>query len=107
MPRIPINEQPNCKCGIGRKAGSHNALTTHIKETIAMIADEELPKLAETMDSIRKKSPVNYAKLVIKLAELILPKKQEVEITNDEAIDVKATLTDIREKLKTENGKDS
>lgn len=99
MPRIPITEQPNCKCGIGRKAGSKNALTSHIKETIAMIADEELPKLAETMAAIRKTSPVNYAKLVIKLAELILPKKQEVEITNEESIDVKATLEDMRKKI--------
>lgn len=99
MPTISITEQPNCRSGLGRKAGSTNILTKNIKETIAMIADNELSKLSETMDTIRKKSPVNYAKLVIKLAELILPKKQEVEITNEEAIDVKATLTDLREKL--------
>lgn len=99
MPTIPITEQPNCRCGEGRKTGSHNVLTKNIKETIAMIADNELTKLSEVMDTIRKKSPVNYAKLVIKLAELILPKKQEVELNTGETIDVKATLTDLREKL--------
>lgn len=99
MASIPITEQPNCRSGFGRKAGSHNVITKNIKETIAMIADNELSKLSETMDTIRKKSPVNYAKLVIKLAELILPKKQEVELNTGETIDVKATLTDLREKL--------
>lgn len=105
MPRISIQNQKGNKCGIGRKAGTPNVLTSHIKETIAMIAEEELPKLAETMAAIRKTSPVNYAKLVIKLAELILPKKQEVEITNEESIDVKATLEDMRKKITEENTK--
>lgn len=99
MPTIPINEQKNNRCGFGRKSGATNALTTNIKQTIAMIVNDELPKLAETLEIVKKKKPDNYVKLVLKMAELILPKKQEVEITNEDSIDIKATLEDMRQKI--------
>ena len=102
MAKIPINEQPNNRCGLGRKTGTTNVLTANVKQTIAMIVNEELPKLTDTLEVIKKKNPDNYAKLILKMAEIVIPKRQEVEITNEEAIDVKATLEDMRKKITNE-----
>ena len=102
MAHVDIREQPNCRAGIGRVKGSKNLLTQALKEKIAMLANEEIEKVAETMDIVRKKSPTNYVKLVLKMAELVLPKKQEVELTNEDSIDIHATLEDIRSKINSE-----
>ena len=103
MPKIPIQNQPNNRAGIGKRAGTHNHLTLAMKETIAHIAQDELEKVQETLQTVRSRKPSEYIKLVLKMCELVLPKTQEVQLSTDDQIDVKATLDDIRTKLTEEN----
>lgn len=103
MPKIPIQNQPNNRAGIGKRAGTHNHLTLAIKETIANIVNDELEKVQETLQTVRSRKPSEYIKLVLKMCELVLPKTNQVELTTTDTIDVKATLEDIRTKLIEEN----
>jgi hypothetical protein len=65
----------------GRKVGSLNRSTEQAKLTIARLANRGLDNIMEDFDKIRKDSPVEAAKLYLKLLEYIVPKKSAVEIS--------------------------
>lgn len=67
----------------GRKPGSLNRSTEQAKLTIARLANRGLDNIMEDFDKIRKDSPVEAAKLYLKLLEYIVPKKSAMEITGE------------------------
>lgn len=99
MPRISIQDQPNCRSGVGRKAGSHNLFTMETKKLMAEIVAGEMENVKETLNVVRSRKPDKYISLVLKIAEFVVPKTQQVELTTPESIDVTATLEDMRSKI--------
>lgn len=99
MPSIPIKEQQNSHTGIGRAKGSKNLLTQELKGIMAHIVACELDKVPEALQRVNKTKPDKYVALVTRLAEICIPKTQEVQLSTEDKIDVKATLEDMRKKL--------
>ena len=64
-----------------------NRSTEQAKLTIARLAnrglDNIMDNIMEDFDKIRKESPVEAAKLYLKLLEYIVPKKSSMEITGE------------------------
>ena len=99
MPSIPIKDQQNSHTGIGRAKGSKNLLTQELKGIMANIVACELDKVPEALQRVNKTKPDKYVALVTRLAEICIPKTQEVQLSTEDKIDVKATLEDLRTKL--------
>ena len=67
----------------GRKPGSLNRSTEQAKLTIARLANRGLDNILEDFDKIRQESPVEAAKLYLRLLEYIVPKKSSMEISGE------------------------
>lgn len=83
----------------GRKPGSLNRSTEQAKLTIARLANRGLDNIQEDFEKIRKKDPIEAAKLYLKLLEYIVPKKAALDITGQidqriQQINVNITKTD-------------
>ena len=99
MPSIPIKEQQNSHTGIGRAKGSKNQLTQEMKLVLTQIVEGQLHRVPEALEKVFKTKPEKYVALVTRLAEICIPKTQEVQLSTEDKIDVKATLEDMRKKL--------
>lgn len=66
---------------------------------MAHIVACELDKVPEALQRVNKTKPDKYVALVTRLAEICIPKTQEVQLSTEDKIDVKATLEDLRTKL--------
>ena len=69
--------------GGGRKPGSLNRSTEQAKLTIARLANRGLDNIMEDFEKIRKKDPIESAKLYLKLLEYIVPKKSAIDISGE------------------------
>ena len=78
MPKFEVGN----KLG-GRKPGSLNRSTEQAKLTIARLANRGLDNILEDFDKIRQESPVEAAKLYLRLLEYIVPKKSSMEISGE------------------------
>lgn len=94
-----IETQNNTNTGKGRKLGSKNILTQELRGIMASIVAGELERVPEALERVNKSKPDKYVQLVIRLAEVCLPKQQQVELSTGDQIDVRATLEDLRSKL--------
>lgn len=94
-----IETQPNTNTGKGRAKGSKNLLTKELKGIMADIVAGELDKVPAALERVNKSKPDKYVALVIRLAEVCIPKTQEVQLSTEDQIDVRATLDDLRTKL--------
>lgn len=65
----------------GRIAGTQNKTTQKAKEIILNAIDTQSTDFSKTMDVIKVKSPVEWAKIMVKLMDFVLPKK--LDITSD------------------------
>lgn len=99
MPSIPIKDQQNSHTGIGRAKGSKNLLTQEMKLVLTQIVEGQLHRVPEALEKVLKTKPDKYVALVTRLAEICIPKTQEVQLSTEDKIDVKATLEDLRTKL--------
>ena len=99
MPSIPIKDQQNSHTGIGRAKGSKNQLTQEMKLVLTQIVEGQLHRVPEALEKVFKTKPEKYVALVTRLAEICIPKTQEVQLSTEDKIDVKATLEDMRKKL--------
>lgn len=81
----------------GRPKGKPNRTTTAMRDMIIDIVNSQLDNVYDALEEIREKDKVQYLKLTQKFAEMVLPKQQEVELTNTPTIDVKATLERLQE----------
>lgn len=94
-----IEKQPNTNTGKGRKPGAKNIVNQELRGIMASIVAGELERVPEALERVNKTKPDKYVQLVIRLAEVCLPRQQQVELSTDNQIDVKATLDDLRTKL--------
>lgn len=75
--------QKGNKLSKGRPAGALNRSTEQAKLAVARLANSGLDALREDLETIRKKDPVEAAKLYLKLLEYIVPKKSQMEISGE------------------------
>ena len=89
----------NLKPGRGRKKGVPNRTTAQMRDMILQIVNDQLDNVAESLEHIREKDEAQFIKLTQKFAEMVLPKQQEISVTEAPKIDVEATITQMKEAL--------
>jgi len=62
----------------GRTKGTQNTVTTSTKEIIFSAIDGMAIDFMPTMEKIKNKNPLEWAKIVVKLMDFVLPKKLDV-----------------------------
>ena len=83
----------------GRPKGKPNRTTTAMREMIIDIVNSQLDNVYEALEEIREKDKAQFIKLTQKFAEMVLPKQQEVALTNAPTIDVEATIQQMKDTL--------
>ena len=91
-----IETQNNSQMGMGRQKGSKNRTTKEIREAIRDIVNDELDNFYMSLERVRSKNPEKYALIIIRLMDMVVPKAQEVEITNASQIDIEGTIKKIQ-----------
>lgn len=71
------------KLSTGRPTGAINRSTEQAKLAVARLANSGLDALREDLIKIRKKDPLEAAKIYLKLLEYIVPKKAQLEISGN------------------------
>lgn len=94
-----LNEEMLSKAGPGRPKGSLNVATKELREYIKLIVSNQLPQMEEALEEVKKRDPYKYLSLVQRFVDMVLPKQQQVDITNESAIDIDATIKYIKDKL--------
>ena len=86
----------------GRKKGSLNRSTEMAKLTLARLANTGLNNIAEDLEKIRQKDPVEAAKLYIKVLEFVVPKLKAVDmqVSGEVTTKVEAIKVEVIEKVK-------
>jgi hypothetical protein len=69
--------------GRGRPPGKLNRSTEQAKLAVARLANSGLDALREDLEKIRKKDPIEAAKIYLKLLEYIVPKKAQLDISGN------------------------
>ena len=80
---MPKGFQPGNKLSTGRPVGALNRSTEQAKLAVARLANNGLDALREDLELIRKKDPIEAAKLYLKLLEYIVPKKAQVDLQGE------------------------
>ena len=83
----------------GRPKGKPNRTTTAMREMIIDIVNSQLDNVYDALEEIREKDKAQFIKLTQKFAEMVLPKQQEVALTNAPTIDIDATISEMKERL--------
>lgn len=86
----------------GRPKGKPNRTTTQMREILTQIVSDQLDNVYEALEEVRQEDKVQYLKLTQKFAEMVLPKQQEVALTNAPTIDVEATIQQMKDTLAAE-----
>lgn len=71
------------KLSTGRPTGAINRSTEQAKLAVARLANSGLDALREDLIKIRKKDPLEAAKIYLKLLEYIVPKKAQLELSGN------------------------
>ena len=66
--------------GKGRKRGVPNKTTSTMREAIAKIVDQNMPRMQEWLDTIAKRNPDKAADLIVRLLEYTTPKLMRAEL---------------------------
>lgn len=69
------------KTGGGSRKGSANKTTKQARELILTAIDSQSEHFDATMARVREKNPAEWAKIMVKLMDFVLPKK--LDITSD------------------------
>lgn len=83
----------------GRPKGSPNKSTREIREALQYIVEKQLDKLEEAFNKVYEQDPGRFLSLYERFCNFVLPKQQQVEISNENAIDIHATIEDMKEKI--------
>jgi ATP-dependent Zn protease len=67
----------------GRPKGSSNKITTEVRECVSKLIEEEVPRLKEALDEVRKESPARYVELVTKLLPYVAPKLASITTVDE------------------------
>ena len=65
----------------GRQEGTKNKTTMKAKELILQAIDEQSVAFNEVMGDLKKTEPKEWAKIMVKLMDFVLPKK--IDVTSD------------------------
>lgn len=65
----------------GRKKGQPNLATKKARELIMAAIDEQSVHFSDVMAKLKEKNPGEWAKIMVKLMDFVLPKK--VDVTTD------------------------
>ena len=71
------------KMSKGRPVGALNRSTEQAKLAVARLANNGLDALREDLEKIRKKDPIEAARIHLKLLEYIVPKKAQIEMQGE------------------------
>lgn len=71
------------KLSKGRPTGALNRSTEQAKLAVARLANSGLDALREDLIKIRKKDPLEAAKIYLKLIEYIVPKKSQIDLKGE------------------------
>jgi len=77
---MPFKKEDKRINRVGRPVGKLNRSTEQAKLSIARIANYGIENFKEDLDKIREDSPLEAAKLSIRLLEYIIPKQRAVEL---------------------------
>lgn len=66
--------------GAGRKSGVPNKVTAEAKHLILMAVDEQSKHFDLTMERIREENPVDWAKIIVKMMDFVLPKQMNINM---------------------------
>lgn len=66
----------------GKQKGTENMVTIATKEIILGAIDKMAVDFMPTMEVIREKNPIEWAKIMVKLMDFVLPKKLDVTSDN-------------------------
>jgi len=87
---MAIKGQKTGKKAGGRKKGQPNATTKKARELIFQAIDEQSIQFGATMKKLQREEPKEWAKIMVKLMDFVLPKKVDVT-TDGEALNNKQT----------------
>lgn len=83
----------------GRPKGSPNKSTKEIREALQYMVEKQLDKLEDAFNKVYEQDPGRFLSLYERFCNFVLPKQQSVEISNENAIDIRATIEDMKSKL--------
>lgn len=83
----------------GRPKGSPNKSTKEIREALQYMVEKQLDKLEEAFNKVYEQDPGRFLSLYERFCNFVLPKQQQVEISNENAIDISKTIEEMKEKL--------
>lgn len=64
----------------GREKGTPNKLTTETRHVILLAIDEQSKHFDLTMERIREENPVDWAKIIVKMMDFVLPKSLNIQL---------------------------
>jgi len=86
------------KLGKGRPPGALNRSTEQAKLAVARLANNGLDVLREDLEKIRKKDPLEAAKIYLKLLEYIVPKKAQIDLKGEMVQRIEQITVNINQK---------
>lgn len=83
----------------GRKKGVQPKVNQTTRECLKVMIGSQLPYIIDTFDKLRDIDPYKYLSIYVRFCELILPKQQQIEVSQNGTIDVDATVKQMQDKL--------
>ena len=83
----------------GRPKGSPNKSTKEIREALQYMVEKQLDKLEDAFNKVYEQDPGRFLSLYERFCNFVLPKQQQVEISNENGIDISKTIEEMKEKL--------
>jgi hypothetical protein len=80
----------------GRPAGKPNKTTAEIKEIITKIVGNQLDKLEDDLDKLRKSNPSKAIDISTKLIDYVLPKQTKIDIEGNLTHKVERVVIEIK-----------
>lgn len=78
MPARPGTRPPSA--GVGRRKGVPNKITKTMREAIAQLVDQNMPRMQHWLDAIAERNPEKAADLLVRLLEYTTPKLVRAEL---------------------------
>lgn len=63
----------------GKQKGTPNKTTQQAKELILKAIDNQIKDFSEVMETVKKKNPVEWARLTVKMFDFVIPKHVDIK----------------------------
>lgn len=74
-----VKGQPKIQ-GAGRTKGTPNKVDVQAKHLILSAIDNQVVHFDVTMERIREENPVDWAKIIVKMMDFVLPKQMNINM---------------------------